>query len=535
MSISSTTRKAGPYTGNGITTVFPFTFKVFQASDLLVVSTDLYGVETDLTLTTDYSVSLNANQDSNPGGTITCVTPPTSGYLITLTSAVQELQPVVLTNAGGFYPSVINDALDRLTIFCQQLSEQVGRAIKISISSSGSTDPDTVLATIASEAAIVQSTYNSFVGTYYGALSADPALDPLGHTPTYGDLYFNTTSQTMRVYTSTGWATTAQATPVTYTTQTFNGTGAQTAFTLSSAPASLASTEVYIAGVCQRPTTDFTLSGTTLTFTTAPAAGTNNIFVRWTAAMTVGTPNDGSVTTVKLQDKAVTYGKIQDITASQRLLGRNTAGAGVTEEVTLSQLLDWIGSAARGDILYRGAAAWARLAAGTAGQKLQTGGAGADPTWANGLVQMSMVAVSGTAVDFTNIPSWAKRITIMFKGISTSGTAELLVKLGISTGIVSTGYASSASTQAGTVTSSTIGFIVTSSGAASDSTSGQMIISAFGGNVFVESSVVKVATNAIRHGAGEVSLSDALTQLRITTTNGTDTFDAGSVNVMYEG
>lgn len=141
MTISSTNRKAGPYTGNGVTVAFPFAFKVFSASDVLVVRTDLLSVETDLTLTTDYTVTLNADQDANPGGTVTTLAAPATGYLITLTSAVQNLQQVVL--AGAFYPKVINDALDRLTIFAQQLSEQIGRAVKTSISSS--INPDVLL------------------------------------------------------------------------------------------------------------------------------------------------------------------------------------------------------------------------------------------------------------------------------------------------------------------------------------------------------------------------------------------------------
>lgn len=76
----------------------------------------------------------------------------------------------------------------------------------------------------------------------------------------------------------------------------------------------------------------------------------------------------------------VTYSKIQNISATQRLLGRNTAGAGVTEEVSASGVLDWIGSS-RGQILFRGASGWSVLSPGTAGQVLSTGGAGADPSW----------------------------------------------------------------------------------------------------------------------------------------------------------
>jgi len=88
------------------------------------------------------------------------------------------------------------------------------------------------------------------------------------------------------------------------------------------------------------------------------------------------------VTTPRIADNAVTYAKLQDASATQRVLARRTAGAGDYEENTLSQILDFIGSAAQGDILTRGAAAWARLAAGSAGQLLQSQGAGADLIWA---------------------------------------------------------------------------------------------------------------------------------------------------------
>jgi len=151
MSISSTTRKAGPYTGNGSTTVLPFSFKVFSDADVRVVRTDLAGVESDLVITTDYTVTLNADQDSNPGGTVTLVTAAATGFLTTITSEVDDLQPLVLTNAGGFYPSVINTALDRLAIMVQQVAEKVGRSVKVNISST--TSPDDLVASLQSAAA----------------------------------------------------------------------------------------------------------------------------------------------------------------------------------------------------------------------------------------------------------------------------------------------------------------------------------------------------------------------------------------------
>lgn len=95
----------------------------------------------------------------------------------------------------------------------------------------------------------------------------------------------------------------------------------------------------------------------------------------------------------------ITYAKMQNVSATARLLGRNTAGAGVVEEVTLSQLLDFIGSAAQGDILYRGASAWARLGAGTSGQFLQTQGAGANPQWSTPAGSGDVSSNTATSVD----------------------------------------------------------------------------------------------------------------------------------------
>ena len=134
MSISSATRKAGPYNGNGSTTNFSFSFKVLDAADVLVVKTSTLAIESNLTIGVDYSVSLNANQDANPGGSVTCFVAPANGERLTLTSAAALLQPVAIANLGAFYPDVLNNALDRLTIYCQQLNEQVNRCIKSNIS-----------------------------------------------------------------------------------------------------------------------------------------------------------------------------------------------------------------------------------------------------------------------------------------------------------------------------------------------------------------------------------------------------------------
>lgn len=140
MTISSEIRTAGPFTGNGVATGGPFTFKVFSATELTVVETNTSGVDRELVYGTDFSVSLNADQNASPGGTINYLIAgvgpsliPT-GYKLNATSSVDNLQPVALTNNGGFYPKVINDALDRVTILIQQVLRAVNASLKFPLS-----------------------------------------------------------------------------------------------------------------------------------------------------------------------------------------------------------------------------------------------------------------------------------------------------------------------------------------------------------------------------------------------------------------
>ena len=138
MAINSEVRKAGPFTGNDTTTVFPFTFKVFTADQVGVVLTNSSGNERYAVQGTEYTVTLNPDQNTSPGGLVQIPAPLATGDLLTITSHVPYLQHMDLTNHGGFYPAVLNAAMDRATIQIQQLNEQVGRAVKTPVSS-GST------------------------------------------------------------------------------------------------------------------------------------------------------------------------------------------------------------------------------------------------------------------------------------------------------------------------------------------------------------------------------------------------------------
>ncbi len=133
MTISSTTRRAGPYTANGIQTDFPFAFKVFQTSEIVVTQT-VAGVDSVLAI--GYTVTLNLDQDANPGGVVSFAVAPTAGYLETITSNVAATQSMQLTNGGAFYPTALTVAFDRLTILVQQLAERLGRTFSIAVSDS---------------------------------------------------------------------------------------------------------------------------------------------------------------------------------------------------------------------------------------------------------------------------------------------------------------------------------------------------------------------------------------------------------------
>lgn len=152
MTVSSTTRKAGPFLGNGVTTSFPFTFKVFAASDLALTLYDANGSGTDLVLNSHYTVSLNADQDASPGGTITyprAGSPMAAGYSLVALDVTGATQGTELTSLGRFVPRVIENALDRVTILAQQLQEKVGRALVVPSTESG---PGGMLASAAARA-----------------------------------------------------------------------------------------------------------------------------------------------------------------------------------------------------------------------------------------------------------------------------------------------------------------------------------------------------------------------------------------------
>lgn len=147
------------------------------------------------------------------------------------------------------------------------------------------------------------------------------------------------------------------------------------------------------------------------------------------------------------------------------------------------------------------------------------------------------VTASGASIDFTSIPSWVKRITVMFGAVSLSSTANILVQGGVGGVIDTTGYASSgtgATGTAGGTVSSTSGYIIRV-GAAAGSVSGHMVLTLLSANQWISSHAGTYdASTASLVGGGTNTFSGTLDTIRITTTS-TDTFDAGTVNILYEG
>jgi len=147
----------------------------------------------------------------------------------------------------------------------------------------------------------------------------------------------------------------------------------------------------------------------------------------------------------------------------------------------------------------------------------------------------AVATTSGTAIDFTGIPSWAKRITVMFAGVSVSGASNILVQLGAGS-VTTTGYLGGAWAANTINTSITTGLAVTGTNEAARRINGLMTIANVSGNTWASSVVTfDNINNNGGNGGSYIALGGTLDRIRLTTVNGTDTFDAGSVNILYEG
>jgi hypothetical protein len=142
-------------------------------------------------------------------------------------------------------------------------------------------------------------------------------------------------------------------------------------------------------------------------------------------------------------------------------------------------------------------------------------------------------SATGTSVNFAGIPSGVKRMTVILTDVSSSGSSVFLIRLGPSGSYATTGYVGATSSSGGNTTITT-GFGLNRGVGGSNTTSGNLIIVNPTGNTWISSGTFSRGGGTAT-SAGSVTLSSVLSQISLTTVNGTDTFDAGSINVLFEG
>ena len=148
---------------------------------------------------------------------------------------------------------------------------------------------------------------------------------------------------------------------------------------------------------------------------------------------------------------------------------------------------------------------------------------------------------SGTYVDFTGLPSWVKRITMLLNGVSISGSANVTIQLGTASGPTTTGYKTGSAFVGGSMgatgSSNTLGFQIYNWNTSANLYDATFVFCLFGSNTWICNATMFEEGNPNYQTiiSGKVVLGATLDRIRLTTSNGTDTFDAGSVNILYEG
>lgn len=191
-------------------------------------------------------------------------------------------------------------------------------------------------ATSATEAAQV---LDEFSDVYLGPFMTEPTLDNDGQALQLGALYFDTSDQFLKIWNGTSWLVSAVSEPSSFARNTFSGNGSQTVFVLSTTPVNNDSVFVFVGGVI---TTAYNVTGTNLTFTSAPASGTNNILAIVASTVSVGTPSNNSISTDKLQEGAVTTSKVGDLQITAPKLDTNSVTTSKIADgaVSVTKILD---------------------------------------------------------------------------------------------------------------------------------------------------------------------------------------------------
>jgi len=274
--------------------------------------------------------------------------------------------------------------------------------------------------------------------------------------------------------------------------------------------------------LAKSPVLNGSTSGT-LTIAAAAVAGTNTITFP-AATDTVAT----LAATQTLTNKTIQGGAI---TSGIAVSTATCSFTGVISTTTLTA------SAVTGTIAVGQVITGTGVTAGTVITALGTGTGGAGTYTVSASQTVSSTTITVVGLDFLSIPSYVKRITVMFSGVSVSGTSIIQLQLGDSGGIETTSYTSGAWLANANNTTSTTGLIISAINAANYPFDGNMIVCLVDSstNKWSFSSIMSGSVSGINSiGGGSKSLSATLDRVRITTVNGTDTFDAGTINILYE-
>ena len=257
--INNVTRRV-VYTASG-TGPYNFTFEILAATDIAV-----YRDDTLLTLTTNYTVTINANGT----GFVTLTATPTGATQIAIVGNRTISRTTDFVTGGDFFANTLNDELDQQTIFAQQNAEGLGRAMQ-----APQTDPTSINMTLpgrtnrANKYLAFDSNGNPVASSnapttlYYGSAASDPTTRPDGTAMVNGDLYFNSTSEVVKYRTTAGWQILKTGAIIVQTQLASAGQ------TLISVNYLVGQVQVYVNGVLLYPSEYTATSGTSITFTTA--------------------------------------------------------------------------------------------------------------------------------------------------------------------------------------------------------------------------------------------------------------------------
>lgn len=254
MTVPSTTRRAGPYTGTGSQTAFPFSFRVFGSGDVRVTLAAA-GVEVIQTPGVHYTVSINTDQDTTPGGTVNMAVAPTALQALAITGGTPFDQTLDLPAGGAYSPRALENALDRIVFQIQRLAEEQGRTLTLPTTASGT---NTQLPAPSPGAPI------GWNDTGTGLRNIDPAT--LASIVAYANR------------------------------RTLVANGGASSYTLAADPGNASNTMVAVSGVVQTPGVDYTVSGLVLTPTTPWPAGTGNVVIVYGEVLPTGVASADAVT-----------------------------------------------------------------------------------------------------------------------------------------------------------------------------------------------------------------------------------------------